>query len=171
MIKKAEGDLLDNGLLDVQRHEAHHLRVGLLLDAVLLLDSLGERFAFAVGKEKEWGSASQSCFFGLNGIFSFWFKKTKQLAKQPTIKTRRGKNFTLNLALTFSQFIFCRFCHFLLEKLPSLPDWTNGHANTVVSQFLGFFTVFRMAFKGMTKTVGTSFSATKQKLHFHLFPS
>ena len=96
MIKEVESDIPDNGLLDVQRHEAHHLRVGLLLDAVLLLDSLGERFAFAVGKEKEWGSASQSCFFGLNGIFSFWFKKTKQLDKQPTIKTIRGKNFTLN---------------------------------------------------------------------------
>ena len=139
MIKKAEGDLLDNRLLDFQGRERHHIGAGLLLNVVLLFDSLGERFAFAVGKEKEWRSASQSCFFGLNGIFSFWFKKTKQLDKQPTIKTRRGKNFTLNLALTFSQFIFCRFCDFLLEKLPSLPDWTNGHANTVVSQFLGFF--------------------------------
>ena len=86
MIKKAEGDLLDNGLLDVQQHEAHRVRVGWLLKVVVLLDSLLERFAFAVGKEKEWGSASQSCFFCLNGIFSFWFKKTKQLDKQPTIK-------------------------------------------------------------------------------------
>ena len=151
MIKKVEGDLPDNRLLDFQWHETHHIGVGLPLNVVLLLDCLGERFAFAVGKEREWRSASQSCFFGLNCIFSFWFKKTKQLAKQPTIKTRRGKNFTLNLALTFSQFIFCRFCHFLLEKLPSLPDWTNGLANAVVSQFLGFFTVFRMAFKDHLK--------------------
>ena len=121
MIKKVEGDLLDNGLLDVQRHESHHIGVGWLLEVGVLLDSLGERFAFAVGKEKEWRSASQSCFFCLNGIFSFWFKKTKQLDKQPTIKTRRGKSFTLNLALTFSQFfaVFAISCSksFLLSPI------------------------------------------------------
>ena len=63
MIKKVEGDLLDNGLLDVQRHEAHHIRVGWLLKVLLLFDSLGERLTFAVGKEKEWRPAAQSCFF------------------------------------------------------------------------------------------------------------
>ena len=63
MIKNVEGDLLDNRLLDFQGLEVHHIGVGWLLNVVLLLDSWGERFAFAVGKEKEWRSASQSCFF------------------------------------------------------------------------------------------------------------
>ena len=60
---------------------------------------------------------------------------------------RGGQKPSPDLVLTFSQFVFCRFCHFVVEKLPSRPDWRIGHANTVVSQFLGFFTVFRMAFK------------------------
>ena len=89
MIKEVEGDLLDNGLLDVQRHEAHHLRVGLLLDAVLLLDSWGERFAFAVGKEKEWGSASQSCFLGLNGIFSISVQENEAIG-QTNVQNQTG---------------------------------------------------------------------------------
>ena len=70
MNKEVEGDLLDNRLLDVQRHETHHVGVGRRLKVVLILDSLGERLAFAVGKEKEWRSASLGRFFGLNCIFS-----------------------------------------------------------------------------------------------------
>ena len=64
MLKEVESDILDNRLIDIRRHEAHHLRVGWLLKVLLLVDSLGERLAFAVENEKEWRSATQSCFLG-----------------------------------------------------------------------------------------------------------
>ena len=63
MNKEVESDLLDNRLLDVQQHETHHVRVGRLLNVVLLLVSLGERLAFAVGK-KNGGQPHLVAFFG-----------------------------------------------------------------------------------------------------------
>ena len=87
-------------------------------------------------------------------VFSKWrliFPFNPDASTSQSVKKhpkRGGQKPSPDLVLTFSQFIFCRFCHFVVEKLPSRPDWRIGHANTVVSQFLGFFTVFRMAFKG-----------------------
>ena len=133
VIRDVERGFMDNRLLDVRGHEAHHLRVGWLLKVLLLVDSLGERLVFAVENEKEWRSATQSCFLGLNGIFSFRFTKTEQLGK-PTLKTRRGKNFTLNLALTFHNLLFAVLAR-KASFSPRLDRWACQHCS---------FTVFRI---------------------------
>ena len=87
-IKEVESDILDNRLLDIQRHEARHLRVGWLLKVLPPVDSLGERLAFAVENEKEWRSASQSCFLGLNDIFSISVHEMRAIG-EPNTQNRR----------------------------------------------------------------------------------
>ena len=63
---------------------------------------------------------------------------------RPILETR--KELCSRFGLEVFTLFFYSFFQILFRKLLSLAGWTKGHANAVVLQFLGFFTVFRMVF-------------------------
>ena len=63
MNKEVEGNLLDNRLLDAQRHETHHVRVGRLFKVVLLLFSLRAFGFFSLERKRMATALTWSLFW------------------------------------------------------------------------------------------------------------